>query len=68
MSLEKTERSAMLLDRQAVLVIVSALRKYREASKVLLDSRYRDGEVDAVALHTFQSAISEIEEDGGDDS
>jgi len=64
MSLEESERNAMLLDRQAVLAVVSALRKYREASKVLLDSRYRDGEVDAVALHTFQMSLEEIEEVG----
>ena len=60
--LQKIERQAMTGDRAAVIAVVSALRRYREASRKLLGARYRDGECDAVSLSTFESGIGEIEE------
>lgn len=65
--LQLIERKAMVCDgierRQAVIALVSAVREFRQAAKALLDGRYRDGEVDAVALHQFETAIEEIEHD-----
>jgi len=59
----ETEQAAMTGDRQAILVVVSSLRKYRAATKKLLESRYQDGECDAVALHVFNLEAGEAEED-----
>lgn len=56
------EKRAMLLDRDAVLRVISALRAYREASERLLAARYADGECDAVALSVFEDACREAEE------
>lgn len=61
--LHEVEKLAMLQDRDAILRIVSLLRVYREESAKLLDKRYRDGEVDAVALGQFQDALNNAEED-----
>lgn len=62
--LQEDERQAMLLDRAAVLRVVSALRRYRAAASELLRSRYQDGECDAAALCSFELEIGEIEESG----
>ena len=56
------EKQAMLLDRAAVLRVVSALRQYRHAAQSLLGKRYRDGECDAVALTVFEDEVKEAEE------
>jgi hypothetical protein len=44
------------------------LSVYRLATKRLLDSRYSDGEVDAVAMFTFQCTIEEAEEAAKEDT
>jgi len=44
------------------------LEKYRAAAKKLLDSRYSDGEVDAVAMFHFQCSIEQAEEEDREDS
>lgn len=59
--LQELERAALVGAQSATLQVVSALRKYRQAVKQLLDSRYRDGEVDAVALVVLESEITAIE-------
>lgn len=60
--LQEAELKAMVGNREAVIQVVSALRRYREEVKNLLADRYRDGECDATALHTFQCRVGEIEE------
>ena len=62
--LEEDERAAMLLDRAAILRIVSALRRYRAASESMLAARYTDGEVDGATLSVFEEEVKGIEEDG----
>lgn len=64
--LQKDERSAMCLDRAAVLRVVSALRAYRDASLKLLGARYADGFVDGAAMMSFECEVEEIEK-GEDD-
>lgn len=61
--LQLTERQALVLDRESVLDLVNAVRRYRQAAKTLLSSRYRDGECDAVALCNFDSTVREIEQE-----
>lgn len=61
--LQLTERQAVVLDRLAVLQVVSALRRYRAAAKALLHKRYRDGECDTVALTRFENECESIEQD-----
>lgn len=61
-NLQADERLALTGYREATLRVVSALRRYRAASKQLLVSRYADGECDAVALGRFESECVEIEE------
>jgi hypothetical protein len=65
-NLQEDERSAMCLDRAAVLRVVSALRSYRAASQKLLGARYRDGFVDGAATTSFECEIEEIESAGSD--
>jgi hypothetical protein len=65
-NLQEDERSAMCLDRAAVLRVVSALRAYRAASRKLLGARYSDGFVDGAATTSFECEIEEIESAGGD--
>jgi len=60
-ALQEVERRALVSERSAVIALVSAIRRMRAASNSLLSSRYRDGEVDAVALHRFVSELEEIE-------
>jgi len=62
MGAEETERRALLCDREAILQVVSALRRYRAIVIKTLDSRYRDGECDAVQLSNLQFEVEEIEE------
>lgn len=54
------EKKALLLDRAAVLEVVSALRRYREASKKLLDERI-DEMRDYYALRVFAREVADIE-------
>jgi hypothetical protein len=60
-TLQELEREALVLNRQAVIAVVSALRQYREIAQTLLSGRYRDGEVDAFALSNFAALMKEIE-------
>lgn len=66
-ALQEDERSAICLDRHAVLRIVSALRLYRAASQKLLGAWYSDGFVDGAATMTFKCEIEEIEKAGDDE-
>jgi len=59
------EQKAMVLDRHAVLQLVSALRRYREASRDLLQGRYMDGGIDGAAASRFESEVAAIEEETG---
>jgi len=59
--LQITERRAMCLDRQAVLVIVGALRAYRAANKRALDSLW-SGVMDEVTTRSLRTEIEEIEQ------
>lgn len=62
-SMPEHERRALLGDRESVIRVVSALRKYRDGAAKLLLSRYRDGECDAVQLNEFYDACADAEED-----
>ena len=57
------EKDALLLDRDSVIKVVSALRKYRGACERLLNSRYSDGECDSVSLSDFKIDIDEINDE-----
>jgi hypothetical protein len=60
-NLQLLERQTLLLDRSAIIQVVSALRGYRELSQKLLSKRYENGEC-ALALCEYQSKIAELEE------
>jgi len=60
--LQLEERKAMIGDTQAVIQIVSALRKYRAAAKRMLGLRYLDGECDGFTLTQFERTVEDIEE------
>jgi hypothetical protein len=62
MTAHDVEKQALVLDRTAVIRVVSALRQYRQAAVLLLGKRYADGEVDAVALHVFKAEVNNAEE------
>lgn len=59
--LQQIELDALLLERAAVIRVVSALRQYRAEVTKMLDRRYGDGEVDGCTLGSFADAIKEIE-------
>lgn len=66
-TLQDIERDAMLLDRAAVLQVVSALRCYRAAVQRALSLGYGDGTIDGATAYTLASSVKEIEavdEDG----
>jgi hypothetical protein len=63
-ALQEDERDALLLDRGAVVRVVSGLRKYRAEVVKMLGARYWDGEVNAATLSAFASHIEDIEEGG----
>lgn len=63
MSIFDIEKKAMVLDREAVLSLVSIERRLRQASEQLLSKRYKDGEVDRVALDIFSDTIDHLKED-----
>ena len=60
--LQQAEREAMTGDREAILTVISALRRYRALGKRLLDSRYSDGECDGYSIHRFECEMQDIEE------
>ena len=53
--IRETEKGALTGDRGDIARLVSAFRKTRAAGAKLLASRYRDGEVDSLALSAFES-------------
>lgn len=57
----ESEKQAILGDRQSVLECISALRRYRQASKKLLDARYSDGECDGCTVFNFADEVQSIE-------
>ena len=59
--LELLERKAMTGNRQALLLVVSALRQYRAACKAALDARRPDGSLDSARVSSFAYAVEEIE-------
>ena len=59
--LQQDERDAVLRDREAILRVVSGLRRYRLAVAKLLASRYQGGSVDGVATHELASEVESIE-------
>lgn len=62
--LQNLEHEAMLAapHNRAVILVISALRGYRQAVANLRDLRYSDGECDAVTMTGFFDTIDEIEE------
>lgn len=59
--IQVAERSAMTGDKQAILIVVSALRRYRAEVRKLLGNRYSDGECDSATIHKFEMMIESIE-------
>jgi hypothetical protein len=59
--IQKRELEAMILNKQSIIEVISALRKYRKVVKTLLSRRYTDGECDSAALSEFESDIEDIE-------
>jgi hypothetical protein len=59
---------ALLLNREAISHVVSALGRYRRMSAKLLASRYSDGECDAVSLTDFAYEFEAIETFDGTDN
>lgn len=57
------EQRALLLDRQAVIEVISALSRMRMAAELLIKARYGDGEVDSYMMHAFIDTVEEIEKD-----
>ena len=60
--LQDLERRALTGNRFAVVQVISALRRYREASKKLIDQQNKDG-FSTQALSAFEDDIEEIEND-----
>jgi hypothetical protein len=56
--LQLQEKQALLLDRSAIIQVVSALREYRELTQKLLSKNKHC----ALALYEFNLAITELEE------
>lgn len=55
------EKQALTGDREAILAIVSDLRRYRAVFKRLIDSRYGDGTVDGATVSMIMSDVEDIE-------
>lgn len=58
-----TEESALVLNRDAVLSVVSALRRYRAAVRKVLETRYSDGSIDGYYSSVLEMSANEIESD-----
>jgi len=58
----QAEKDTLLGSREQGLIVVTCLRRYRQAAKKLLSSRYSDGECDSNALHSFGEECNAIEE------
>ena len=61
-SSQENEREALLLDRDAVIRVVSDLRLYRAAAKRLISVRWGDGACDGACIHAFASQVEDIED------
>jgi len=59
--LQQDERRALLLERPAVLRVVSALRQYRAAVAKAREMRWGDGALDGCHAGSLFMAIDEIE-------
>lgn len=59
--LQEAELAAICGDRDAVLAVVSALRRYRQAIERTLSS----GDIYYHAVYTLPDTVAEIEADGG---
>ena len=55
------EKQALTGDREAILAIVSDLRRYRAVFKKLIDSRYGDGTIDGATVSMIMSDVEDIE-------
>jgi hypothetical protein len=60
--LQDLERRALTGNREAVIYVISALRRYRNAAKKLVDQQNRDG-FSTQALSAFEEDIENIEND-----
>ena len=61
-SQENELEALLMMDREAVIRVVSDLRLYRAAVQRLLSCRYSDGEVDGAMMHEFVCTVEEIED------
>ena len=57
------EKEAMTGDRGAVLKIVGALRRYRQAADALLSTKWGDGACDGAMVFRFERTLVEIADD-----
>lgn len=57
------EKRAMVNDRHAILFLVGALRRLRQAARDVLDARYQDGFIDGACSSTFESEIEQVDAD-----
>jgi hypothetical protein len=55
------ERLALTGDKEAISKVISDLRRYRIACKILISSRWGDCTVDGVCVRSFISDIEDIE-------
>jgi len=60
--LQDRERRALTGNREAVICVISALRRYRNAAQKLIDQQNRDG-FSTQALSAFEEDIENIEND-----
>lgn len=63
--LQDIERRALTGNRAAVIQVISALRRYREVSRGVIDRWFNDGETDAAIMDAFSDAVEEIENTEG---
>ena len=57
------EKQAIVGDREAILTVVSDLRRYRAICERLLGARYSDGTVDGATMSVIASDIGDIGND-----
>ena len=59
--LQFLEDDALRGDKEALALVISALRRYRQATQLLLSLRYSDGEVDSATMYRFDITVEDIE-------
>lgn len=65
--LQSLEDDALRGDKEALALVISALRRYRQAAQLLLSRRYSDGAVDGATLYSFDLTVEDIENlEGGE--